>query len=310
MCEEIISVIVPVYNVEMYLERCLKSIINQTYKSLQIILIDDGSTDRSGKICDKYAKVDSRIFVIHQKNSGVSSARNKALKLVKGKYISFIDADDMLLNNMYEIMINDIQENNANISVCGVENISEKNKTINFSKLKENKICNKDEFLEDMITEKVTSSLWNKLFKTSNTRNIFFNENRRVGEDLEWIINFLNKNNNIKIIYNKEILYRYLIRQNSATKKLNDKQANDILEVNYSILKLYENKNSKIESLILKRILDRELLFLKLYNLSNDFKRFIIEDKKEREKLFYKSKGISLKSKLKYFVKSHIFNVK
>ncbi|HJA50079.1 MAG TPA: glycosyltransferase, partial [Candidatus Fusicatenibacter intestinipullorum] len=91
-----ISVIIPVYNVEKYLKRCLDSVINQTYKNLEIILIDDGSTDNSGKICDEYAQKDERIIVIHKENGGVSSARNKGLDICIGDYISFIDSDDWI----------------------------------------------------------------------------------------------------------------------------------------------------------------------------------------------------------------------
>ena len=94
--EELISVIVPVYNVEKYLNRCVESIMNQTYKNLQIILIDDGSNDRSGKICDEYAEKDKRIEVIHKENAGVSAARNKGLDKAKGEWITFVDADDWI----------------------------------------------------------------------------------------------------------------------------------------------------------------------------------------------------------------------
>ena len=100
-----ISVIVPIYNVEKYLIKCIESIINQTYKDLEIILVDDGSTDSSGKICDEFATKDNRIKVIHKKNGGLSSARNIGLDICKGNYISFIDSDDYIELDMYEKMI-------------------------------------------------------------------------------------------------------------------------------------------------------------------------------------------------------------
>ena len=93
---DLISVIIPVYNVEQYLNRCVDSVINQTYKNLEIILIDDGSTDNSGKICDEYSQKDKRVKVIHQKNMGVSNSRNKGINIAKGKYITFVDSDDVL----------------------------------------------------------------------------------------------------------------------------------------------------------------------------------------------------------------------
>lgn len=102
-----ISIIIPIYNVEQYLPQCLDSIINQTYKNLEIILINDGSTDNSGKICDNYAKVDNRIHVFHKKNEGVSSARNLGLEKCTGDFIGFVDPDDFIELNMYELLYNE-----------------------------------------------------------------------------------------------------------------------------------------------------------------------------------------------------------
>ena len=106
---EKISIIIPVYNVEKYLRRCLNSIINQTYKDIEIILVDDGSTDNSGKICDEYKEKDNRIVVIHKENGGLSDARNAGIDIAKGKYIGFIDSDDFADIRMYEIIYNNFQ---------------------------------------------------------------------------------------------------------------------------------------------------------------------------------------------------------
>ena len=116
--KELISIIVPVYNVEQYLDDCLISIINQTYKNIEIILIDDGSTDKSGKICDEYAKKDSRIIVIHKENGGVSSARNAGLRIAKGAYIGFVDPDDWIAEDMYEVLYSNAKKYDADVSVC------------------------------------------------------------------------------------------------------------------------------------------------------------------------------------------------
>ena len=114
----LISVIIPVYNVEKYLQRCLDSVIEQTYQNLEIILIDDGSTDHSGKICDDYAARDMRIHVIHQENQGLSIARNKGLDIAKGTYIAFVDSDDYILPEMYAKMLECIIENDVDFCVC------------------------------------------------------------------------------------------------------------------------------------------------------------------------------------------------
>ena len=118
MKEELVSIVVPVHNVECYIERCLKSIRQQTYRNLEIILIDDGSTDNSGKICDKYAKIDKRITVIHRKNLGPSGARNIGIEIANGVYIAFLDADDFIRIDYIEILYRLIKHNDAEIAIC------------------------------------------------------------------------------------------------------------------------------------------------------------------------------------------------
>ena len=113
-----ISVIVPVYKVEPYLSRCLDSIINQTYRNLEIILVDDGSPDRCGEICDEYARQDSRIRVIHKANGGLSDARNHGIDVAIGDYIAFVDSDDYIATDMYEKMLARLELDNSDMVVC------------------------------------------------------------------------------------------------------------------------------------------------------------------------------------------------
>lgn len=121
MCEEkLLSVIVPVYKVEPYQHRCVDSIRNQTYKHLQIILVDDGSPDRSGEICDEYAEMDARIIAVHQKNRGLSGARNTGLRYAKGEYVAFVDSDDWIAPTMYETLVRMIEKNDLDIARCGI----------------------------------------------------------------------------------------------------------------------------------------------------------------------------------------------
>ena len=117
---DLISVIVPVYNVEDYLDRCINSIINQTYKNLEIILVDDGSTDSSGRKCDDFALKDDRIKVLHKENGGVSSARNAGLDVATGDYIGFVDSDDTIESNMYELLFNNAIEYHTKVSSCQI----------------------------------------------------------------------------------------------------------------------------------------------------------------------------------------------
>ena len=114
-----ISIIIPVYNVEPYIRKCLNSVVNQTYTNLEILLIDDGSTDNSGKICDEYAQNDNRIKVFHKNNGGVSSAKNVGLKHITGKYVGFVDSDDWIEPDMYETMYNALKSENVTVNVAG-----------------------------------------------------------------------------------------------------------------------------------------------------------------------------------------------
>ena len=133
----IISVIIPIYNVECYLERCLESVVNQTYKNLDIILIDDGSTDASGKICDKWSKKDKRIHVYHTINCGVSHARNEGLKHICGDFVSFIDSDDWIDKNMFENLLEHMIKYHSEIGVCGYKLEYDTYSKIKFKKMKE-----------------------------------------------------------------------------------------------------------------------------------------------------------------------------
>ena len=113
MEKRLISIIIPVYNVEEYIEQCIQSVINQTYKKLEIILIDDGSLDKSGKICDAYADRDKRIIVIHKENGGLSDARNKGIDIASGEYITFVDSDDYVEDSFIEDLYTTLINNNA-----------------------------------------------------------------------------------------------------------------------------------------------------------------------------------------------------
>ncbi|EOH87788.1 glycosyltransferase family 2 protein [Enterococcus pallens] len=123
MCE--ISIIVPVYNVEKYLHKCVDSILIQTFTDFEVILVDDGSLDNSGQICDEYAKKDDRVKVIHKKNGGLSDARNAGIDVAKGKYLGFVDSDDYIERDMYELLYENIVKEKADLSICGIYHVYE-----------------------------------------------------------------------------------------------------------------------------------------------------------------------------------------
>ena len=125
MNNETVSVIIPVYNVEKYIRKCIESVCGQTYRNLEIILIDDGSPDKSGEICDEYAAADSRIKVIHLENGGVSRARNIGLDMATGKYIGFVDSDDYIRPGMYETLVDNMEKENVDTVICGFISVTE-----------------------------------------------------------------------------------------------------------------------------------------------------------------------------------------
>ena len=140
--DEKISVIVPVYNVEQYLERCVDSIINQTYKNLEILLVNDGSTDNSGQLCDELAKKDDRIRVIHKENGGLSDARNVGIDEAEAELIGFIDSDDYIDEDMYETLYRQLRESNADLSMCGHYDV--------FHQIPEKQVPHHDAVIADM----------------------------------------------------------------------------------------------------------------------------------------------------------------
>ena len=155
-----ISVIVPVYKVEEYLRQCVDSIINQTYQDLDIILIDDGSPDKCGEICDEYAKKDDRIKVFHTENRGISAARNLGIDVARGEYIGFVDSDDWIEPDMYEILFRKAKENNADMSMCGVWYESTTS-TISFI---QDGLYNGEDNLVALIERVINPHVCNKLF--------------------------------------------------------------------------------------------------------------------------------------------------
>lgn len=169
----LVSIVVPVYNVEKYLEKCLESIIGQTYENIEILLVNDGSTDSSGEICDYYGEQDSRIRVIHQINQGLSGARNTALDIAKGEYITCIDSDDFVSNSLVENLLKAIIEYNCDISVCGTVYCDEINSTLKSQVVENNKVIEgKDQIKSLLSCFDIATMAWGKLYKTELFSNI------------------------------------------------------------------------------------------------------------------------------------------
>lgn len=210
-----ISVIVPVYNVEKHLRKCLDSIAEQTYKSLEIILVDDGSTDTSGSICDEYALRDERFTVVHNENGGVSMARNVGLDKATGEYIMFVDSDDYIENNIAEALIKQIEQYDADMSMCGFKYADTDGSTWNQTDIATAEGCiSSDEFWRRFYSGAriIGVTLWAKLYKRSLWQNIRFPIGK-LHED-EFVTHLIMKNcRNIAVT--KMPLYYYVQREGS-----------------------------------------------------------------------------------------------
>ncbi len=206
-----ISIIVPVYKVEPYIRKCLDSIVGQTYRNLQIILVDDGSPDNCGKICDEYAAKDSRIEVIHQENGGLSAARNAGLRLATGDYIGFVDSDDWIELDMYEYLLENALKYQAGIAVCGrIERHVDKEVVRGFSEIE---VLDRELALKYLLQNDLLQNYaWDKLYKRELFQDIWFPAGKTF-EDVAVMHKLFIKAE--RVVCLPEAKYNYLLRFNS-----------------------------------------------------------------------------------------------
>lgn len=235
--ELLISVIIPAYNIEKYIGRCLDSLLKQTYKNLEIIVVDDGSTDDTAKIIDEYTYSYDNIKVIHKANSGVSATRNTGIDIAKGDYIGFVDGDDTVDDDMFEILIRNAINYDADISHCGYRMVFP-SRTDYYYNTGDIVIQYNHEGLKDLLkADRVEPGLCNKIYKSSLFEDIRLNEKIRYNEDL--LANFYLFKKAKKSVFYDKCLYNYMIRKGSAATKQISK--NKIID---PILVLEEIKNS------------------------------------------------------------------
>lgn len=228
-----VSIIVPIYNVEKYLDRCMQSLINQTLEDIEIIMVNDGSPDKCPEMCDNYAKKDSRIKVIHKQNAGLGYARNSGLKIALGEYIAFVDSDDYIDLNMYETLYQYASLKNLDVIYCGFRKEFEPNKYLNISE------CNSyTEYIGDTIKKIIPDfiaspphmrqeyihdmSVWHSIYRKDiivQNDIKFISERDYVSEDIPFQIDFLKHCNRISFI--PDIMYFYCYNQGSLTKSFN-----------------------------------------------------------------------------------------
>lgn len=209
----LISVIVPIYNVEKYLARCVDSIVNQTYKNLEIILVNDGSPDLCPQMCDDYAEKDSRIKVVHKKNGGLSDARNAGMAVAKGEYISFIDSDDYVSDDFFECLLDVMNKENSDIAECSVVKLYEDNRFDEFSDDLSVKTYDTQDAMSALIAENpFHQHVWNKLYKTELVRDIPYAVGK-LNEDEFWTYQVFGRANKVSKL--NKTMYYYFQRNSS-----------------------------------------------------------------------------------------------
>lgn len=266
----LVSIIVPIYNVERYLNKCIDSIINQTLSNIEIILVNDGSTDNCGRIIDEYANRDSRIVIIHKENGGQSSARNKGLDIAKGKYIGFVDSDDWIDHNMYENLYREIEESNSDICVCSRRAYSETGELSNQIDLPVEEFRFDKNSLQDYIVNRLfykhTVVVWNKIYKREiiEENSIRFEDVSYVGsEDALFNYKILCNANKIKSI--NTVYYNQLSRNGSTARTYKYgyiKRTGNLIKCMYDYSKETNNLG------LAKEILPIILLFYHQWNIS------------------------------------------
>lgn len=214
---EKVSIVIPVYNVESELPLCLESVLNQTYTNVEIIVVNDGSTDRSAKIISQYADGDSRVVVVNQENQGVSAARNHGIEKATGDFIAFVDGDDWVENGFIEHMLTCMKKTNADIVECGYKQILNPC-DISYSVFPREygNIHGAENIIEKHLKGEIAVLVWNKLYRTEQVKAVFFKEGTEY-EDVLWTFNVLKKTNSIVGI--SDLLYNWRERPGSISRR-------------------------------------------------------------------------------------------
>lgn len=297
-----ISVIVPVYNTEKYLKKCLDSILNQTFKEFELIVVNDGSTDESLDILKNYEAKYDNIIVINKQNEGQGVARNKALEICRGEYIAFADSDDYVEPNMLELMYTKSNENNLDVVICSYKCVNSNGDRVidNNIILKDEEVINNVECIKRfLVTDTIEGFSWNKLFKRKVFNDIKYPEDMKY-EDIPTVVSLLINSDRIGFI-NKE-LYNYLIRDNSTTATQTIKNTQDYVKSIYMVGEILKNKyinnlEKEYEYYHSKKIISSILEFFKTN-----------ENKKENRELgIYIKKYVSTINKYKILFSNNYF---
>ncbi|MEF2836981.1 MAG: glycosyltransferase family 2 protein [Oscillospiraceae bacterium] len=283
---DLISVIMPVYKVEDYLAESIESVLNQDYSNLELILIDDGSPDRSGEICDAYAAKDSRVRVIHQKNGGAAAAKNAGLRVASGMYLSFVDSDDYLEPNVFGHMLKVLQDNHADAAQFSFQDIYRTHKE---PQVLEPCVLNEKEYLIRFTKDWSCALLWNKLYKRSLFDGVFFEEGHKIDDEYFTYRGFMEP---CTVVFDDTVVYNYRKRTSSV---MSSPAAGE-----QRILDCIDSVSRRRETVLarwpeLKRVFDENYLDVIWYLSGNvDSTEKTIEDLKKRLRAYFSQLGNSL----------------
>ena len=280
--KELVSVIIPVYNVEKYLEKCIDSVLNQTYNNIEIILVDDGSTDNCGTICDEYSKKDDRIKVIHKENGGLSDARNAGIEIATGKFLTFIDSDDFIEDNYIELLYNTLEDYNADLSIASHKVIYDK--TIMDKSTNEEFSGDSKLILEKILYDDgVDLSAWGKLYKAELFKEVRYPKDR-LYEDSATTYKLIDLSNKIAVC--SKPVYNYVIREKSITNNTFSEKKLDLITSTKEMTDFIEEKYPD-----LKKACNRRLMYSYLSTLTQLAKSGDENKKVEQELLNYIKKN-------------------
>jgi len=271
--EPLISVIVPVYGVEQYLDRCVESIVNQTYQNLEIILVDDGSPDNCPAMCDVWAEKDSRIKVIHKENGGLSDARNAGMELATGELMGFVDSDDWIASEMYQLLYENMVETGSDISCCGVEMVWEDGTPSRMLTKTGCCVLNREEAMEAIIEESwMKQPVWYKLYKNELIRDILFPVGK-YHEDVFWSYKAVGRAKKVSVF--DAPCYYYTQRSGSIMGSGYSLKRLDGLEAKQQRLHTVEQNYPKLVNLA-----KQDLWFSAMYGMQMSLRYLTPEDQK------------------------------
>ena len=274
-CQVLVTVIIPVYKVEKYLSRCVESILSQTYSRLEIILVDDGSPDRCGEMCDEYRNRDQRVVVVHKKNGGLSSARNAGIKLSHGEFLCFVDSDDYIQTDMIEQLLKAALCRNTRISACDFTSDEHK---LQDGLRDDIKLYSAAEAIREILRDgEICTSAWAKLYEKSLFDEISFPEGKYY-EDYATTYKLIHKAGNVAFAATKK--YFYTINSGGITKSAFSPKHMDYFSISEELEAFVGRNYPELISLVRNRCTDMAISLYRKLSASEDRKRYKIEEKK------------------------------